>query len=106
ALFVVILFISVLTIMLSSKANRAFFEILESFSRLNSMVEENIRENQIVKAFANERGEEEKFDKENADFRTRNLESAAISSRYLPLIETFAGFMSVIAVGFGGWLVI
>ncbi|SHF03527.1 ATP-binding cassette, subfamily B [Atopostipes suicloacalis DSM 15692] len=106
ALLVVTPFIAVLTIMLSSKANRAYFEIRESFSRLNSMVEENIRGNQIVKAFANERFEEEKFDKVNQGFRDRNLESAAISSRYLPLIETFAGFMSVIAVGFGGWLAI
>lgn len=106
ALLVVTPFIAVLTVMLSTKANRAFFEIRESFSRLNSMVEENIRGNQIVKAFANERFEEEKFDKVNADFRNKNLKSAAISSKYLPLIETFAGFMSVIAVGFGGWLVI
>ena len=47
------------------------------------MVEENIRGNQIVKAFANERFEE-KFDKVNADFRNKNLKSAAISSKYLP----------------------
>ena len=106
ALLVVTPFIAVFTILLSSRANRAFYEIRESFSRLNSMVEENIRGNQIVKAFGNERFEEEKFDQVNDDFKNRNLESAAISSKYLPTIETFASFMAVIAVGLGGWLVI
>lgn len=106
ALLVVTPFIAVLTVLLSTKANHAFYEIRESFSRLNSMVEENIRGNQIVKAFGNERFEEEKFDQVNDDYKDKNLASAKISARYIPVIETFAGFMSVIAVGYGGWLVI
>lgn len=106
SLLVVTPFIVLFTVLLSAKANRAFFEIRESFSRLNSMVEENIRGNQIVKAFANENFEIEKFDQVNEDFKESNMHSASISKRYLPLLETFAGFMSVIAIGFGGWLVL
>jgi ATP-binding cassette subfamily B protein len=106
ALLTVTPFIALFTVLLSKRANRAFYEIRESFSRLNSMVEENIRGNKVVKAFGNEAYEIEKFNEVNNSFKDRNLESAAISSRYLPLIETFAGFMSVIAVGYGGWLVI
>src|SRR5699024_6037293 len=48
----------------------------------------------------------EKFNVRNEDFRQRNLNSAAISSTYIPIIETFAGFMSVIAVALGGLFVI
>lgn len=106
ALFIVTPFIVLFTVLLSTKAKRAFYEIRESFSRLNSMVEENIRGNKIVKAFGNEPYEIEKFDKVNLSFKERNLQSASISAFYLPLLETFAGFMSVIAVGLGGWLVI
>lgn len=106
ALLIVTPFIVLFTILLSKKANRAFYEIRESFSMLNSMVEENIRGNKIVKAFGNEPFEQEKFDAVNENFKQRNLNSATVSARYLPLIETFAGLMSVIAIGYGGWLVI
>ena len=99
-------FIAIFTVFLSKRANRAFYAIRESFSKLNSMVEENIRGNKVVKAFGNEAYEKVKFDEVNKRFKETNLNSATISARYLPLIETFAGFMSVIAVGYGGWLVI
>lgn len=106
ALLLVTPFIVIFTILLSKRANRAFYEIRESFSLLNSMVEENIRGNKIVKAFGNEPYEQEKFNAVNENFKQRNLNSATVSARYLPLIETFAGLMSVIAIGYGGWLVI
>src|SRR5699024_7088544 len=106
ALLVVTPFIVIFTVLLSSKANRAFYGIRQSFSRLNSMVEENIRGNKVVKAFANETFEKEKFDQVNDDFKESNMESASISKRYLPLLETFAAFMSVIAIGLGGWFAI
>lgn len=70
------------------------------------MVEENIRGNKVVKAFGKEGYEQEKFDYVNNTFKESNLNSASISARYIPLIETFAGFMSIIAVGYGGWLVV
>ncbi|AZP03936.1 ABC transporter ATP-binding protein [Jeotgalibaca ciconiae] len=106
ALLTVTPFIAVLTIFLSRKANQAFYHIRESFSRLNSMVEEHIGGNKVVKAFAREEFEIEKFNVRNEDFRKRNLESAEISSVYLPIIETFAGFMSVISIGLGGLFVL
>lgn len=106
SLLVVTPFIAIFTVLLSSKASAAFYEIRESFSRLNSMVEENIGGNKVVKAFANEAYEREKFDHRNEDFKKSNMDSASISKRYLPVLETFAGFMSVIAIGLGGWFVI
>lgn len=106
SLLVVTPFIGLFTILLSTQSRHAFYEIRESFSRLNSMVEENIGGNKVVKAFANEDYEKEKFDKRNDQFKNANMASARISKRYLPLLETFAGFMSVIAIGLGGWFAI
>lgn len=106
SLLVVTPFIALFTVLLSLNAGRAFYEIRESFSKLNSMVEENIRGNKVVKAFGTEDYEKEKFDEANNYFKESNLQSATISAKYLPILETFAGFMSVIAVGYGGWLVI
>lgn len=106
ALLIVTPFIVIFTILLSTRANRAFYEIRESFSRLNSMVEENIRGNKVVKAFGNEDYEKYKFDQVNNRFQDKNLDSAKVSATFLPILETFAGFMSVIAIGYGGWLVV
>lgn len=106
ALIVVTPFIGVLTIMLSRRANPVFYQIRESFSRLNSMVEENISGNKVVKAFARESYEIEKFNVYNEDYKRKNLESAAVTKTYLPVLETLASFLSVITIGFGGLLVI
>lgn len=106
SLLVVTPFVGVFTLLLSAQARHAFYEIRESFSRLNSMVEENIGGNKVAKAFANEAYEVEKFDVRNEHFKKANMDSARISKRYLPIIETFAGFMSVIAIGLGGWFAI
>ncbi|MFL2104934.1 ABC transporter ATP-binding protein [Desemzia sp. FAM 23991] len=106
AMLVVTPFIGILTVMLSSRANAAYYEIRESFSRLNSMVEENIGGNKVVKAFANEDYETKKFNKRNEDYRERNLFSAKISRTYLPVLETLAGLLSVISIGLGGFFVI
>ncbi len=65
ALVAVTPFIYFLTARMSSRAYPIFFEIRESFSRLNSMVEENIGGNRVVKAFAREDFEIEKFNKHN-----------------------------------------
>ncbi|SEK96515.1 ATP-binding cassette, subfamily B [Carnobacterium iners] len=99
-------FIGLLTITLSRKANPVFYQIRESFSRLNSMVEENISGNKVVKAFAREEYEIKKFNGYNEDYKNKNLASAAVTKTYLPLLETLASFLSVITIGLGGLLVI
>ncbi|SFH51040.1 ABC transporter ATP-binding protein [Pisciglobus halotolerans] len=106
ALLIVTPFIALFTILLSIKANGAFYEIRESFAKLNSMVEENIGGNKVVKAFANEAYEEQKFDVRNEGFKKANMDSVNISKTYLPVLETLAGFMAVISVGLGGFFVL
>ena len=83
-----------------------FFDIRESFSRLNSMVEENIGGNRVVKAFAQEAFEIEKFDQHNDDFKQKNLASADVTRQYMPWLEGFAGSLNVITLVLGGYLVI
>ncbi|MER2174249.1 MAG: ABC transporter ATP-binding protein [Carnobacterium sp.] len=106
ALLLVTPFIGILTVLLSGKANAVYYEIRESFSRLNSMVEENVSGNKVIKAFAREDYEKEKFDQYNDDYKQRNMDSANVTRTYLPPLETLAGFLSVITIGYGGFLVI
>lgn len=83
-----------------------FSAIREQFSKLNSVVQENISGNRVVKAFAKEDYEIEKFTKENEGFRIKNIESAIIWEKYLPVLDSLAGMLSVIMTLVGGIMVI
>lgn len=83
-----------------------FSAIREQFSKLNSVVQENISGNRVVKAFAKEDYEIEKFTKENQAFRLKNIESARIWEKYLPVLDSLAGMLSVVMILVGGFMVI
>lgn len=105
ALLAITPFIFILTQRMSKEAHPVFFEIRESFSRLNSMVEENIGGNRVVKAFTREDFEIEKFNEHNEDYKQWNMKSAKVSRRYLPILDGLAGSLSVIALVLGGLFV-
>lgn len=98
--------IFIFTSIMAKKARPKFLDIRESFSRLNSMVEENIGGNRVVKAFTREDFEIKKFNEHNADYKKQNMESAKISQTYLPWLDFFASVLTVITIVFGGALVI
>ena len=97
--------IGFLTYRLATKVKPAFTAIREQFSKLNSVVQENISGNRVVKAFAKENYEIEKFSKENGDFRQRNLDAAMIWQKYLPALEGVSGLLPVIVILSGGVMV-
>lgn len=105
-LLIVTPFIFILTQRMSKQAHPLFFEIRESFARLNSMVEENIGGNRVVKAFAREKFEIEKFNQHNEDYKQRNMAAAKVSGTYLPLLDGLAGSLNLLTLFFGGLLVI
>ena len=106
ALVAVTPLIFIFTNMMAKRARPKFLDIRESFSRLNSMVEENIGGNRVVKAFTREAFEIQKFNEHNADYKKQNMESAKISQTYLPWLDFFASSLTVITIVFGGALVI
>ena len=106
ALVVITPLIYFLTMKMSKEAHPVFFEIRESFSRLNSMVEENIGGNRVVKAFAREDFEIEKFNDYNQDYKQRNMASAEVSAKFLPWLDLLAGSLTMTTLLIGGWLVI
>jgi ATP-binding cassette subfamily B multidrug efflux pump len=83
-----------------------FFNIREQLSKLNTVVQENISGNRVVKSFAKEDYEVEKFNKENEEFFNANLISAGIWEKYLPILESLAALLSVQMILFGGIMVI
>ena len=91
---------------LSSHARPLFLDIRNSLASLNSMVEENIEGNRVVKAFVREDYETEKFDERNDDYMRKNMAQAYNSRRYLPWLDGCSFSLQLITLVFGGWLVI
>ena len=99
-------FIWIFARQLSSHARPLFLDIRNSLASLNSMVEENIEGNRVVKAFVREDHETEKFDERNDDYMRRNMAQAYNSRRYLPWLDGCSFSLQLITLVFGGWLVI
>ena len=98
--------IGFLTYKFSGEVKPTFTAIRDQFARLNSVVQENISGNRVVKAFTKEDYEIEKFEKENDAFRQKNIESAKVWEKYLPFLDSMAGVLSIIMILAGGIMVI
>lgn len=99
-------FLFLLAKIMGKKARPKFLAIRESFARMNSMVEENIEGNRVVKAFVREDYETKKFDKCNEDYFNRNITLAKNTQKYMPWLDGMGFVLELITVGFGGWLVL
>lgn len=105
-LLITIPFLAAAAVKLSTEVKPTFAAIRQQFSRLNSVVQENISGNRVIKAFATEYLEIGKFNKENEAYRQRNMDSAKVWSKYLPVIDALAGVLSLTIILIGGILVI
>ena len=90
------------TYLQSKSIKPKFMKIRDRFSSLNAFAQENISGNRVVRAFAKEDYEIEKFDVENAAYRDAELDAAKIWTRYVPVFEVCASFLTVILMLVGG----
>jgi ATP-binding cassette subfamily B protein len=84
----------------------AFQNIRKQFSSLNAFAQENISGNRVVKAFAKEDYELEKFRKENCAYKEAELQAARIWSIYIPIFEFLSSFLMILLMLVGGIMVI
>ena len=77
-------------------------ELREKLSEMNTAAQENISGNRVVKAFAREKYEIDKFDQSNTDYRETNKETAKVWLKYYPYVETMANLMPVVLLIVGG----
>lgn len=84
----------------------AFHNIRKRFSSLNTAVQENVSGNRVVKAFAKEDFEIEKFNKENDEYRDAELGAAAIWRKYVPIFEFLSNCLTFILYLVGGIMVV
>lgn len=94
------------TYLQSKHVKPRFHECRQSFSSLNAFVQENINGNRVVKAFAKEEYEKEKFEKENDKYREAELGAASIWCRFVPIFELLSNLLMVVLILYGGYQVI
>ncbi|MFC0214777.1 ABC transporter ATP-binding protein [Paenibacillus chartarius] len=99
-------FLAYTAIRFESKIHPSFRNIRNSFSSLQTAVQENITGVRTVKSFAREPHEIDKFASRNEHYKVNNISSAGIWARYFPLMEIFANLSVVILLGVGGSMVI
>ncbi len=83
-----------------------YVDLREKFSDLNTCAEENISGNRVVKAFAREEFEINKFDKRNKDYNDANKKSAFTWLHFFPYLEITAQSLAVVCLICGGLFVI
>lgn len=105
--FIAVVPFSALVVYFQMKAvGPAFGKIRQCFSSLNSYVGENIAANRVVRAFAKEDFEINRFEKENAKYRQSEIDASKIWKKYVPLFEFLATVINVILMVYGGYLAI
>lgn len=105
-MLIVLPFTAITTAKQSKEVRPTFQRIRDCFSSLNAFVQENVSGNRVVKAFAKEDFEIEKFNKENDAYMDAQLNSSKVWMKYLPIFEVLAYFLNVVLMLYGGWMVI
>lgn len=74
----------------------------EKLANMNTIAQENISGNRVVKAFAREDYEIKQFDECNNDYRITNIKTADTWLKFYPYIESFANLLPLILLLVGG----
>ena len=94
--------IFVITRRFSKKAGPAYRKVREASSDLNTAAQENISGNRVVKAFAREQFEMDKFRERDEAYRAANVSAAKVWLKFQPMIDLAAGSLAVVLLLCGG----
>ena len=99
-------FILIITRIFSKIIHPMYVTLRAKLSSLNTVAQENIAGNRVVKAFAREEFEKEKFDEKNREYRESNLKAAYVGAKFTPIIDLLSQSLTVITLLMGGILMI
>lgn len=95
------------TVMQFDKAIRpAWKHVRERMGELTETLQENIAGIRVVKAFAHEPGEIQKFARKNSEHYVANMERANVEAKAQPMLDFLSDLSVVIMIGYGGYLVL
>lgn len=92
-------------LLFARKVRPMYVQLRERLSQLNTITQENIAGNRVIKAFAREAYEIEKFSEKNVAYSTANKKAALVWLNYFPYLETLAQGFNVVLMIAGGLFV-
>lgn len=95
-------FILIITRVFSKIIHPMYVTLRARLSSLNTVAQENIEGNRVVKAFAREAFEKQKFDEKNQEFRESNLKATYVGVKFTPVIDLLSQSLTVITLLAGG----
>lgn len=87
-------------------AERRFAGKQKAFSDMTDQVQESVSGIRVIKAFVQEKEEREAFAKANLNNKQKNLSVVKLQAVVMPLLDVIVGISSVIALLYGGKLVL
>ena len=99
-------FILIVTRLFSKIIHPMFVTLRQKLSSLNTVAQENIEGNRVVKAFAREEFENQKFEEKNEDYRKMNLKTTYVGVKFQPIIDLLSQFLTVTTILVGGFFMI
>ena len=106
SLLAVIPILGITSYLYTKKVAPIYRSIRNCFAQLNIDAQENISGNRVVKAFAREEYEIEKFKKASLQYKEENLKASYAWQKVVPIIEFLAQSLTFITLLVGGILVI
>ncbi len=91
-----------IVVLFKNKVGPKHVALREKLAAMNTDAQENISGNRVVKAFAREDYEIEKFEKCNREYMETNKETGQTWIKFFPAIETFANLLPFILMLVGG----
>jgi ATP-binding cassette subfamily B protein len=90
----------------AGKGRPLFIQVQQKLGRLNTILQENLAGIRVVKAFAREPWETERFGGVNLEFRDANISVGRMFALVMPLIFTMANLGTLTVVWGGGYQVL
>ncbi|OJU17214.1 MAG: hypothetical protein BGN88_03940 [Clostridiales bacterium 43-6] len=106
SLLAVLPFLAIAIRVFMKKVRPLYQQLRFKLSELNTAAQENIAGNRVVKAFAREEYEKEKFDRKSLEFKEASLKAVYTNQKIQPFMEFIGQSMTIITVLVGGLFVI
>jgi ATP-binding cassette subfamily B protein len=95
--------VSFVVVYFGQRIHKRFEQIQEQFSDISSRAQENLNGARIVRAYAQEQAEIDKFASLNRDYIASNMRLARDTGMFYPLLEMLVGVTFLLVLWVGAW---
>ncbi|WP_338749417.1 ABC transporter ATP-binding protein [Bacillus sp. FJAT-52991] len=96
---------ALLMTMYGEKIHQRFTEAQDAFGDMNDRVLETVGGVRVIRAYVQERADEQRFQQMTNDVYQKNIDVAKIDALFEPTIKIFVGLSYLIGLGYGAYLV-